>query len=98
VADIEKIRLDMRIRAIEGIVTTLLTLHCLEAAPRDPIEAFATMRQNLAKTMQEWVFPELDPAMSDLYAAELADALSLLLTRVESQIKELKQFLDNQSR
>jgi hypothetical protein len=96
VSDIEKIRLDMRIKAVEGVVTTLLALRCLEQAPTDPLGAFAKMRTQLSATMKIWVFPELrDPAMSDLQAAELEDAVTLLLESVATQIAELQKRPEN---
>ena len=91
-----EIKTEMRLRALEGLVTTLLAAHCLQAAPDDPVGAFAKMREKLSATTQTWVFPELDPTMSDHYAAELALALNRLLDFASPQIETMLKILKDQ--
>jgi hypothetical protein len=92
-----QIKAEMRLRALEGLVTTLLAAYCLEKAPSDPVGAFGRMRETVAQTANEWVFAELDPAMSDHYAAELKTALDRLLDIASPQIETMQKVLRGQS-
>jgi hypothetical protein len=93
----EEIRAEMRLRVLEGLVTSLLSIHCVTVAPSDPVGAFATMRKNLTETMETWGFPELDPAMSVFYAAELEAALDRQLEFASKQIETIQKALKGQT-
>lgn len=86
----------MRLRVLEGLVTTFLALNCVMNAPADPVGAFAKMREQLNATAKTWVFPDLDPASSDLYAAELEAALDRQLEFASKQIEAMLKVLRDQ--
>jgi len=91
--DEKQIKTEMRMRALEVVVTTLLALNCVQSTPDDPLGAFAKMREKLAEAASSWVFPDLDPTMSDHYAAELTEALNRLLDTASPQIAKMLEVL-----
>jgi len=89
----KEIKAEMRLRALEGLVTTLLAVHCVTVAPDDSVASFAKMRKQLAATAQSWVFSDLDPVMSDHHAAELEAALDRQLEFASKQIVIMQRVL-----
>jgi hypothetical protein len=75
----EQIRLEMRVRALEGLVASMLAAQCSVPGADDPSKAFSAMSANVIANAKVLTFPGLDPAMSDLHSAELEAALTRLL-------------------
>jgi hypothetical protein len=82
----ESVKIEMRLYALEGIVSSLLTAYCLQAAPLEPLKAFEKAADQMKEAAKKPTFPKADPAMSDLLSAESEAALTRLLAIVHEQI------------
>jgi hypothetical protein len=83
----DEIKAEMRLYVIEYFVATLFATQCLAAAPADPLEAFAKVKKQMLEGAQKQTFAGLhDPAMSDLFSAELESAVAHLASLVDEQI------------
>lgn len=78
----EQIRIRARLAILEYISAhLLLAIYRIRALPPEAVSALnATLRTRL----RDQAFPDLDPAMSDLWAAELETAGNRILDAVES--------------
>jgi hypothetical protein len=87
--DEQSINAEMRLFALEGLVSSLLAVYCLQLAPSDPLSVLERVRQQLERAAQKRTFPQVDPAMSDLLSSELEAAASRLLTMARNQIRTM---------
>jgi hypothetical protein len=80
------IKAEMRLYAIESFVSTLVAIECLKLDYQKPLSVFDEMRTRMIEGARNQTFPQLDPAKSDLFSAELEDAASRLAAMVRDQI------------
>jgi hypothetical protein len=86
VEDERAIRAEMRLWALEVLVCNLLVMLC--ASDSDPQAAFELVRQGMIAGAGQRTFPEVaDPALSDLYAAELQVAVTRLMEMGRTQMR-----------
>lgn len=80
------IKAEMRLWALEVLACNLLVMLC--ASDPDPQAAFETVRQGMIAGAGRRAFPEVgDPSLSDLYAAELQDAVARLMEMGRTQMR-----------
>jgi hypothetical protein len=87
--DESAIKLEMRIRAIECIISMLMTFHCLRVDPADPLGACSKTWKILADSARRSTFPEVDAVTSDMLSAEFESSLSRLIEMVSAEINLL---------
>jgi hypothetical protein len=80
------IKAEMRLYAVESVVSTLVALECLKIDSSNPLQFFEALRKSMIDGARRQTFPQLDPAKSDLFSAELEDAASRLAAMVRDQI------------
>jgi hypothetical protein len=82
-----EIKMEMRLYVLETLVANTLALTCCAAEPADPVKAFDAAKKQMLGAARKQSFPQLDdPAMSDLYAAELEAAVVRMTSMVDEQI------------
>jgi hypothetical protein len=85
-----ELKAQMRLYAIELLTVNLSAMTCL-MTPK-PRELIAAVRQQMIGRARELTFPGLDdPAMSDLFAAELESAVDRLVEMADEQIGRVLQ-------
>jgi hypothetical protein len=85
----DEIRLEMRFYAVEILFANLFAISCLrEAYPRRFI---ADVRQQLVEAVRTRGFPSLGPPTSELFLAELENAVSRLMEMVSEQLNVVLQ-------
>lgn len=83
----DEIKAEMRLYILETLVSNVLAINCCAAEPSDPKGAFAKAKKQMLGAAQIQSFPQLgDPALSDLYAAELESAVARIASMVDEQI------------
>ena len=78
--DIEKIRLEARLGAIENILAGLY--HKFNLLTGVSKEQFAADCEKLRQTLQTFAIPGIDPAVSDLLVAEMQQAHEDVLKKI----------------
>jgi hypothetical protein len=87
--DEEQIKLEARLIAIEHLIINLYRItYDLAGASDETVEA--VHKRALAELEQE-TFQGTDPALSDLWAAEIRDAVSKLLTEISATRRAAKK-------
>lgn len=82
-----EIKAEMRLYVLETLVANMMAITCGAAEPADPKGAFAKAKAQMIGAAKIQSFPQLDdPALSDLYAAELEAAVARLASMVDEQI------------
>jgi hypothetical protein len=85
-----ELKAQMRLYAIELLTVNLSAMTCL-MTPK-PRELIAAVRQQMIGRARELTFPGLDdPAMSDLFSAELESAVDRLVEMADEQIGRVLQ-------
>jgi hypothetical protein len=81
------IKIEMRLAVLELMVSSLLTAYCVQVNDDDPSAALKTLTKTTTEGARKLTFPHLnDPALSDLYSAELEGALTRLTDQATYQI------------
>jgi hypothetical protein len=87
--DEKEIKLEARLTAIEHLLTNLYRItYQLAGFSSETIEA---AHEQALKGLQVETFQGLDPALSDLWAAEIHDAISRLLSEISSMHREAQR-------
>jgi hypothetical protein len=83
----KEIKAEMRLYVMEYLVASLFAMKCLENGPGRAREAFAQAQKQMTEGARQQTFSHLsDPALSDLYAAELEAAALRLSIMAGEQI------------
>ena len=82
--DEQAIRAEMRLWALEVLVTNLLAMVC--TLDRDPAALLNQIRERMIEGAKSRTFPGYDAAMSDLLSAELESAVARLMDMGTAQI------------
>lgn len=82
----EEIKNEMRLYVVEVLAANLLSALCLQHAPDDPAGAMTEILGQMKRGAQKQTFSRLDPAMSDLFAAELESAVVRFAAMANEQI------------
>jgi hypothetical protein len=89
--DENELKLQMRLYAVEILAANLLAMSCLQSS-LDPSNLIARLRQQIVEGARGHTFPGLeDPAMSDLYSAELEAAVDRLMEMATAQTNVVLQ-------
>lgn len=81
----------VRLYALERIVSLLLAEHCVHGRPENPQEELTQLRKAVIEGAQKPALPsEFDPVVSDLFSAELEEAMDRLLGMAKQNIDALK--------
>jgi len=80
------VKFEVRLFAVESLVSSLVAIECLKLDVKKPLEVFEALKIRMIDGARRQTFPKLDPAESDLYAAELEDAATRLAAMVHDQI------------
>jgi hypothetical protein len=91
----DEIRLEMRFYAVEILFANLFAISCLRAA--SPRRFIADVGQQIVESVRIQGFPSLDPVMSDLFSAELENAVSRLMEIVSEQLDVVLQAREKKS-
>ncbi|HEY6258202.1 MAG TPA: hypothetical protein VIY51_20665 [Xanthobacteraceae bacterium] len=92
-----ELRAQMRLYAIELLTVNLSAMTCL-MTPK-PRELIAAVRKQMVDRARALTFPGLDdPAMSDLFAAELEAAVDRLVEMADGQISRVLQVRERKGR
>jgi hypothetical protein len=83
------IKAEMRLYVVESFVSTLVALECLKIDHKRPLQVFQGLQKQIIESARRQTFPQLDPAKSDLFSAELEDAASRLAAMVGDQIASI---------
>ncbi len=85
-----EIKAEMRLYVLETMVANMLAMTCCAAEPSAPLAAFDEAKKQMLKGARQHSFPQLrDPALSDLYSAELEGAVARIASMVSEQINLL---------
>jgi hypothetical protein len=82
--ELEMLRLQARIVALEGLVSSLVAAYSVAVTDKD--ELIAKLRQYPGE-MEKVAFQDMSPEESDLYSAELRDAVDSLVEFLVRAIK-----------
>ena len=85
----DDLRLEMRFYAVEILFANLFAISCLRAAY--PRKFIADVGQQIVEAVRTHGFSSLDPAMSDLFSAELENAISRLMEMISEQLNVVLQ-------
>jgi hypothetical protein len=86
----DELKLQMRLYAVEILSVNLLAISLLQTGT--PLELLAEIRQQMIDGAKTHVFPGLDdPAISDLFSAELEAAVDRLMEMASGQINAVLQ-------
>jgi hypothetical protein len=78
----------MRLWALECLVCNILAT--IAASDANPTELIQRTRDQMVSGARQRAFSEVDPAMSDLFSAELEAAVTRLMDMASSQISGLR--------
>jgi hypothetical protein len=84
-----ELKFQMRLYATELLVVNVFATHCLMTP--NPQQLAAQVRQQMIEGTRRQTFPELDPAKSDLFSAELESAVDRLMEMANAQINVVLQ-------
>lgn len=88
--DKKEIDIEARLYALEIFAANQLSISCLTSG-LDPVKMLETIKNQLISGAKKQTFPDFDPAMSDLFSAELENALTLLATMADEQIAHVQK-------
>ncbi len=81
--------LSMRLVAVENAIAILLANECMESS--DPAGNAEELRAAFVRGAKAQTFPGIDPAMSDLAAAEFEEANDRLLSMTKERVRRMQQ-------
>ena len=85
----EQIRIEVRLGALEFLAAHLLFTsfrHFQRDFPSATLDDFRILNDGLRKQFSTLSFPDMDPAMSDLWSAETGDAFAHILSNAEKML------------
>jgi hypothetical protein len=85
------IKFEMRLYALECLVSSHFAGFCFQAAPSAPLQFCETIRNQIVEEARRRTFPQTGPAMSDLLSAELEAAATRLVAMVSEKITQVLQ-------
>jgi hypothetical protein len=84
-----EIKAEVRLYALECVVSQLaVTMHAMAGSP---FETFAAVQKQMLEGTRNRSFPDISPAESDLYSAELENAVGRLLDMQGELLEKLKR-------
>src|SRR6266480_6881715 len=85
----QAIKAEMRLWALENLVCNILTI--IATTDPDPDGLMTATRDQMIAGARQRAFSQVDPAMSDLFSAELEAAVARLMDMASSQISGLRR-------